>query len=79
MSMLRWICETCKGYHLCEGDIWDCPCCGVETCESCFGSFAHCVNCSRGMLDLVLINSANIKCWDFELDSNANDRDTGRR
>lgn len=67
MAFRAWICETCRHPHV-NGynDIWECPGCGIETCEHCFDRYAHCKACAAGKADETLRLAANAKGYDFE-------------
>ncbi len=49
MARRVWECETCKGSYPLKP--WECPVCGVETCELCFDRFAVCKTCAIGKTD----------------------------
>lgn len=63
-----WQCDNCQRIHQNQSLIWDCPGCGKEVCDSCFGKFAHCNECcdKADRNDNYLIAAANAKGYDFE-------------
>ena len=66
MASLLWVCDTCGSGD--ESMPWDCVGCGCETCEHCFGAFAHCKKCSGEKTDEELRLFANSCGYDFEAD-----------
>jgi hypothetical protein len=68
MTYRAWICETCRSPQKFRDNIWDCPCCGKEGCDSCFERYAHCKACAKGKTDEELRLAANEHGFDFEPD-----------
>lgn len=68
MTFRAWICETCRRDSPSREHVWECPGCGVETCERCFDRLAHCKPCGRDKADEELRTAANAKGWEFEYD-----------
>ena len=66
MTYRAWICETCKRGQRLRSEVWDCPGCGQECCESCFDLYAHCKACSAGKDEEELRLAANANGYDFE-------------
>ena len=62
-----WICEGCKAATKNSTNIWTCPGCGKDTCDSCFDMFGHCKACCVGKTKEELRDAANEKGFDFEL------------
>ncbi len=66
MATIKWVCDSCDQAN--EKMPWECPGCRNETCECCFGAFAHCKACSEGVTDEELRLAANKAGYDFEAD-----------
>lgn len=61
---LGYQCDGCKKF---TSDIpWNCPGCGVEVCELCFDSYAHCKTCCAYLDDEILKRNAYKFGWDFD-------------
>jgi len=61
-----FLCEGCRGWQISPDEIWYCPGCGKECCETCFDRFAHCKACSKDKTDFELYQNANNNGWDFD-------------
>jgi hypothetical protein len=66
LAYRAWICEGCQRPQKFRDNIFDCPGCGKEGCDSCFWMYAHCKPCCDGKTDEQLRLAANEKGWDFQ-------------
>lgn len=66
MTYRAWVCESCSHGQKARLNVWNCPGCGKEICESCFDRYAHCKPCAAGKTDEELRQAANAKGHDFE-------------
>lgn len=66
MAKHVWQCETCNECHTFYDNIWECPGCRKEICESCFDKFAHCKECAKDKTDKELIAASAIFGWEFD-------------
>ena len=66
MAYRAWICERCRAPHRFRSNIWDCPGCDKEGCDSCFELYAHCKECAVGKTDEDLRLAANAKGFYFQ-------------
>ena len=65
MTYRAWICESCQRPQRFRSNVWDCPGCGREGCDSCFWMYAHCKPCCQGKTEVELRTAANAAGWDF--------------
>lgn len=66
MTYLAWICERCGHGQKFRSNVWNCPGCGKEVCDSCFDRYAHCKECAAGKPDEQLRLAANAAEFDFD-------------
>ena len=69
MPYRAWICKTCQAPQRFRDNIWNCPGCHHEGCDSCFDRYAHCKTCAKGKTDEELRLAANAEGFDFAGDS----------
>jgi hypothetical protein len=62
-----WICEGCEHGQRFRSNVWDCPGCQREICDSCGWRYGHCRPCAEGKSDEQLRLAANANGqFDFE-------------
>ena len=66
MTYRAWICERCRAPQIYRDNIWDCPGCEKEGCDSCFDRYGHCKECAAGKTDEELRIAANEQGRDFQ-------------
>lgn len=59
-------CENCKSLHSKKINIWWCPVCGCETCETCFDKYMVCKSCSKNHTDEECLKIAYDTYGEFE-------------
>ncbi len=67
-----WICISCRSPQRMLDNIWVCPGCQQEACDSCAWVYGHCKSCCKGKTREELRLAANATGM-FDFDPSEND------